>query len=52
MTSFDNMKEREAHWQTFRDDSEWKKLSADPHYQHNVVKSDIILMHAAEYSDL
>jgi hypothetical protein len=52
MTSFDNMKEREAHWQAFRDDSQWKKLSADPHYQHNVVKSDIILMHAAEYSDL
>jgi hypothetical protein len=52
MTSFDNMKEREAHWQTFRDDSQWKTLSADPKYQHNVVKSDIILMHAAEYSDL
>jgi len=28
------------------------KTSADPNYQHNVAKADIILMHAAEYSDL
>ena len=52
MTSFNNMKERDEHWQAFRDDSEWKKLSADPNYQHNVAKADIILMHAADYSDL
>jgi hypothetical protein len=52
MTSFDNMKERDAHWQAFRDDSEWKKLSSDARYQHNVAKADIILMHATEYSDL
>jgi hypothetical protein len=46
------MKERDEHWQAFRDDSEWKKLSADANYQHNVAKADIILIHAAEYSDL
>lgn len=52
MTSFNTMKERDEHWQAFRDDSEWKKLSANPIYQHNVAKSEIILMHVAEYSDL
>lgn len=51
MTSFDNMASREAHWNTFRADAEWKTLSAKPEYQHNVSKSDIILMRATPYSD-
>ena len=52
MTSFDNMAAREAHWKTFGADAEWKKLSALPQYQHNVSKAEIILLHAADYSDL
>lgn len=52
MTSFDNMASREAHWKTFVADAEWKKLSALPEYQHNVSKAEIILLHAADYSDL
>ena len=52
MTSFDNMASREQHWKTFSADPEWKKLSGLPEYQHNVSKAEIILMHAAEYSDL
>ncbi|MFT3945431.1 MAG: NIPSNAP family protein [Agriterribacter sp.] len=51
MTSFENMKDRDAHWDTFRNDAEWKGLSAKPEYQKNVSKSDIILMKATSYSD-
>lgn len=51
MTSFENMADRDAHWKTFVADPEWKKLSGDPFYQHNVSKADIILMKAADYSD-
>lgn len=51
MTSFENMTDRDAHWKIFRDDPEWKKLSTDPIYQHNVSKADIILMKATAYSD-
>jgi hypothetical protein len=51
MTSFENMADRDAHWKTFGADPEWKKLSSDPIYQHNVSKSDIVFMKAASYSD-
>jgi hypothetical protein len=51
MTSFENMADRDAHWKTFGDAPEWKKLKSDPIYQNNVSKADIILMKAAGYSD-
>lgn len=51
MTSFENRQEREAHWKTFSADSAWKKLSSEDQYQHNVSQADIILLHAADYSD-
>ncbi len=51
MTSFENMPARDAHWKSFVDAPEWKRLSSLPEYQHNVSKADIILMHAAAYSD-
>lgn len=51
MTSFDNLASREEHWNTFRADAEWKTLSSKPEYQHNVSKSEIILMKATTYSD-
>ncbi len=52
MTSFDNMVSRDEHWKTFVADPEWKRLSGLPEYQKTVSKADIILMHAADYSDL
>jgi hypothetical protein len=52
MTSFNNKQERDAHWKTFIDDSQWKKLSSDPGYQHNVSKIDIYFLRATDYSDL
>lgn len=51
MTSFESLNDRNEHWKTFSADAEWKKLSALPTYQHNVSKSDIILMKPVEYSD-
>ena len=51
MTSFENMQERETHWKSFSNAPEWKTLLSLPEYQHNVSKADIILMHAAAYSD-
>jgi hypothetical protein len=51
MTSFENMDARNAHWKTFGNDPEWKKLSAMPEYQNNVSHIDITFCHAADYSD-
>lgn len=51
MTSFENIADRDAHWKTFGADPEWKKLSSDPIYQHNVSKVESTLMKATSYSD-
>jgi hypothetical protein len=51
MTSFENMTDRDEHWKAFGNSSEWKAMSTSSFYQHNVSKADIILMHAAPYSD-
>jgi hypothetical protein len=52
MTSFENMASHDQHWKDFGADPDWKKLSGDPQYQHNVSHIDIVLLHPAEYSDL
>ena len=52
MTSFENMADRDAHWKSFTDAPEWKKLSAMPEYQHNVSHIDITFLRPADYSDL
>lgn len=51
LTSFDNMQDRDAHWNAFTDDADSKKIFAMDEYKNNVSKADIILMHAASYSD-
>ncbi len=51
MTSFENKAERDAHWKSFGEDADWKKLSALPQYQHNVSKITIWFLQATEYSD-
>ncbi|HRP57641.1 NIPSNAP family protein [Agriterribacter sp.] len=51
MTSFENIADREAHWKTFRDDAEWKQLSAKPEYKNNVSRNESILTHPTAYSD-
>lgn len=52
MTSFEDMASRNKHWEAFRGDAAWEKLSADPNYQNNVSKSDIFLLHPTDYSDI
>ena len=51
MTTFENKASRDAHWQSFRDDPEWKMLSADPKYRKNVSRNETILLRPTEYSD-
>ena len=51
LTSYENMEDREAHWKNFSDDADWKRISGMDEYKNNVSKADIILMHAATYSD-
>ncbi|HRO45432.1 NIPSNAP family protein [Agriterribacter sp.] len=51
MTSFENMADRDAHWQAFRDDAEWKALSAKQEYKNNVSRNETILTYPAPYSD-
>lgn len=51
MTTFENMEDRDAHWKSFVDDAEWKKLSAMPEYQKNVQHIDIFFLRPTNYSD-
>jgi hypothetical protein len=51
LTSYENMTERDAHWKSFTDEADSKKLFAMDEYKNNVSKADIILMHATSYSD-
>jgi hypothetical protein len=51
MTTFANQVSHDEHWQAFRDDAFWKKLSAMPEYQHNVSKINIYLLRPTDYSD-
>jgi hypothetical protein len=52
MTSFDDMASRDEHWKAFRIDAEWKKLSSQDYYKNTVSKSEIILLHPTEYSEI
>ncbi len=51
LTSFESMADRDAHWKSFSDDADTKKIFAMDEYKNNVSKADIILMHATSYSD-
>ena len=51
MTTFENMADREAHWNSFVASEEWKKMSQLPHYQNNISHMDITLLKATGYSD-
>lgn len=52
MIAFDNIAAREAHWKTFVDAPEWKKMTALPEYQaKNISHIDSYLLHPTNYSD-
>jgi len=52
MTSYSDMTSRDQHWDAFRNDPDWKKLSAMPEYQHNVSKVNIEFLVPAPYSEM
>ncbi|MFW6157539.1 MAG: NIPSNAP family protein, partial [Balneolaceae bacterium] len=52
MTSFENMDDRDDHWDAFRTDQAWDELSAMDKYQNNVSHIDIHFLRAKGYSDL
>ncbi len=52
MTTFEDMASRDEHWNSFRVDAEWKKLSAMDYYKNTVSKSDVILLNPTEYSQI
>ena len=51
MTTFENKADRNAHWNAFRDDPEWKMLSPDPKYRKNVSRNETIFLRPTSYSD-
>ena len=52
MTTFENKASRDEHWNAFRDDAQWKTLSKEEQYQHNVSKIDISFLRPTAYSDI
>ncbi|NND32461.1 MAG: NIPSNAP family containing protein [Saprospiraceae bacterium] len=51
MTTFENMDDRNAHWDAFRSAPAWKKLSAMEEYKNTVSKNNTYLLRPADYSD-
>ena len=51
MTSFEDRQDRDDHWNTFRTNAAWVKLSAMDFYKNNVSRSEIIFLRPTSYSD-
>ncbi len=51
MTTFENKADRDAHWDAFGKDPDWKRLSSLPEYQHNMSHADITFLRPTDYSD-
>ena len=53
MPIFENVEHRNAQWETFRADDQWKNISSRPEHENKVSVNhiDSILMHSTEYSD-
>ncbi|ALW85277.1 NIPSNAP family containing protein [Hymenobacter sedentarius] len=52
LSTFENQQDQEAHWQAFKNDAEWKTLSAMPAYAHNMLRMDKYMLHPAAYSEI
>ncbi len=52
MTSFEDMKSHDKHWDAFRSHPDWEKLKNMERYKHTVSHIDKYLLHPAEYSDI
>jgi hypothetical protein len=51
MTSFNDMNDRNAHWDAFKQDPTWKKISTAKEYLKIVNRNETILMKAKAYAD-
>lgn len=51
MTTFADMAAHDAHWNSFRNSPDWKKLSAMTEYKNTVSKNVTVLLHPTDYSD-
>ncbi|MEN6577490.1 MAG: NIPSNAP family protein [Phycisphaerales bacterium] len=52
MLAFKDMVDRDQRWQVFRDDPDWKKLSADPAYKDTVSNITDIILRPTDYSQI
>lgn len=52
MLAFKDMADRDQRWQVFRDDPEWKKLSADPTYKDTVSNITDVILRPTEFSQV
>lgn len=51
LTTFADKAAHVAHWDAFRNNPEWKRLSALEEFKHTVSKSVILLLYPTDYSD-
>ena len=51
LTTFADMAAHDAHWKSFVDHPEWKKMAALEEYKNTVSPADVLLLHPADYSD-
>ncbi|AYN68871.1 NIPSNAP family containing protein [Euzebyella marina] len=51
MTTFPDMKTRDAKWEAFFGSDKWGVLKNEPKYQNNMNKADKLLLYPTEYSD-
>jgi hypothetical protein len=51
MTTFNSKADRDKHWDAFGNDTQWKSLTAQDEYKHNVSHAEIIFLHPTDYSD-
>ena len=52
LTTYANKADREAHWKVFKNDPDWKRISALPENKNNVSHADILFLQPTDYSDL
>ena len=52
MLVFDNLTHRDAMWDVFRVDPEWKKISSDPQYRDTVSNITDIILRPTRYSQI
>jgi len=52
MLAFKDMADRDQRWQAFRDDPDWKKLSADPTYKDTVCNITDLILKPTPYSQI